>query len=457
MRILLCLLFVVLLLGAVVFDRERMLFCDAPHMILEILNKGGLQIQEHRYGSFITQAFPLLAAKAGLPLWGVVLLYSISFNLFYLAVAALLLFGFRNVPLAVLMALYYTLFVSDTYFWTNNEVHTSVAWTFLLMGVAWGYKGGLGRFYYLHVPVFIVLSFLSLFTHPLALLFVPFLWLFLLLSEHRPYNRKQSLLLSGLLLAMAIAKYYTMQHGWYDTPKVDRVAKASLKEVLSVFSSPMAKIMSYKFLFSYFFVPLLFVWGLYQGIKTKRHKHVALTLVFAFAYFAAVCLTYHDFIPFYTESEWMPFTLIATALFVYYGLPRLSKKTAIVVLAMIFTIRLGYIAQSSQKFRDRNEWVHAVLDRMEKQDIYKGYLYSDPTTDSLLLMSWGVPAESLLASALRGERPNRTFVIDTRENLEGRMVHDKDSMIACFKSWHYSFLDPKYFAIDTTGLYRPIR
>lgn len=109
-------LFTVLLLGAGWFSLERILFSDASYILFRVINLDRLQIQEHRYGSFITQGVPLLAARLHLPLKFIVVLYSLSFNLFYLAVALLLSYGFREFGLSVLMSFYYLLFVSDTYF-----------------------------------------------------------------------------------------------------------------------------------------------------------------------------------------------------------------------------------------------------------------------------------------------------------------------------------------------------
>ncbi len=57
-----------LLLLSLVFYRERMLFIDAPHILFRISNNGALQITEHRYGSFITQLFPLAGSWLHLPL-----------------------------------------------------------------------------------------------------------------------------------------------------------------------------------------------------------------------------------------------------------------------------------------------------------------------------------------------------------------------------------------------------
>src|SRR5690242_15572307 len=95
-------MFLLLLVGAAYFSLERILFSDASFILFRLINLHGLQIQEHRYGSAITQGIPLLASRLHMPLKAIVFLYSVSFNLFYLVVAALLLYRFKQTGLAVL-------------------------------------------------------------------------------------------------------------------------------------------------------------------------------------------------------------------------------------------------------------------------------------------------------------------------------------------------------------------
>jgi hypothetical protein len=457
MRYLLITLFIVLFIGSIIFAQERILFCDAPFILAEILNTGSLSIQEHRYGSFVTQLFPLLTGKAHVPLKDIILLYSISFNLFYLIVAAIILFRFKNIKLAVLMAFYYTLFVSDTYFWTNNELHQAVAWMFLLFGFIMDYKTRPYSFF-IHLPVFVVLSFLSFFTHPLILLVLPFLWLFILFDRNlNPYHLRKGLLLSAILLIICAVKFYIMKQGGYDTEKLNGPTHISIKDVIGSFTSPMAKIISIKMLTQYFFIPLLFIAGIWGAWSAKKYKHLLLTAVFSLGYFVAVCLTFNDFTPFYAESEWMPFTIITTLLFVYYVLPKIKPAMATALLSIIFMVRIGYIIHSSQKFTERKEWIFAMLDKMKAQGITKGYLYENEHLNKLLLINWGAPVESLLASALKGDKPNRTFVTDTPEGIKNRMVTSGKDMIYCFNTKKYTKLNPYYFQIDTISGYKPVK
>lgn len=456
MRWIIFTLFLLLLAGSAFFAQERILFCDASFILTEILNRGSLAIQEHRYGSFITQIFPLLGAKAHLPMGTIVLLYSMSFNLFYLAVASVILFRFRNIKLAVVMAFYYTLFVSDTYFWTNNELHQAIAWMFLLLGCIIRYREKRYAFP-LHFTVCLLLAFLSLFTHPLILLVLPFYWLFILTDKSQnPYSRKEMVLLSLSLVLICAVKFYMMSRGGYDTDKLRNTTHLSIKDILQAFTAPMAKIIIKKSLTTYYFIPLLFLAGVISAINQKRYKHLILATGFSLMYFVAVCLTFTNFVAFYAESEWMPITIIATSLFVYYTLDYIKPSFAI-GLSIILLIRLGYIGNASEKFVARKHQIDAVLDKMQAQDIHKGFLVNDPKMEQMMLIIWGAPSESLISSSLRGDKISKTFFIDTEENIKKRMVSSPEYMVASFGPWYYKDLNPDYFNIDTLSSYQLIK
>src|SRR6185369_763769 len=161
-------LFSILFLGSLYFSLERVLYSDSSFILFRISNLGSLQPQEYRYGSFITQGFPLIASKLHLPINWIILIYSASFNLFYLIVAAILVLKLKEYALAILMSFYFSLFVSDSYYWMNNEVHQGMAWMFLLFGVTiFFFKKNTALF--LSLPIFSILAFLSIYTHPLVI------------------------------------------------------------------------------------------------------------------------------------------------------------------------------------------------------------------------------------------------------------------------------------------------
>lgn len=448
-------LFLLLLAGAAFFSLERVLFADASFILFRIINLDQLQIQEHRYGSFITQGLPLLAARMHLPLHIVVFLYSISFTLFYLAVVLLLLYRFKEQQLAILMSLYFVLFASDTFFWMNNEVHQGIAWMFFLFGlVRWCVKRKTR--WPVVLPLFLLLAFLALYTHPLVLFPAGFLWLFSITRKDWPYAFSATVLFSGLLLAIAVTKllFSASASSYYDAEKLQGLQQISFDKIAASVHSAFTKELVKRTLWNYWLVPVLFVAGLYAAWKQKAYRHVALTLAFTLLYFAALCLTFHDFQPFYTESEIMPATVFLTAPFVFYALPQWRTEIKIMVLAAIFLLRLAYIGSASPKWTERKAWIMHTVKTMRQQHITKAMIPENEANKNILLMNWGTPCESLIASALLGDQPQRTFVVDKPENLAGRMPPDSSYMIASFELLKNTSLNSFYFNIDTTTNYR---
>lgn len=122
-------------IGSVVFYKERMLFVDPAFITFEIINNKTFIFSENRYGAFITQIFPLISVHLNASLNVVLVLYSVSFYLFYLLVAFLSGSVFKQKLLAILFIFYLCFFVSDVYFWPNNEIHQAVGWMILFLSL----------------------------------------------------------------------------------------------------------------------------------------------------------------------------------------------------------------------------------------------------------------------------------------------------------------------------------
>ena len=448
-------LFFLLFLGSLYFSFERILYSDSSFILFRIINLGSLQPQEYRYGSFITQGFPLIASKLHLPLSWIVLLYSASFNLFYLAVAAILVLKLKEYSLAILMSLYFILFVSDTYYWILNEVHQGIAWMFLLFGVAiYFFRKNTSVF--ISLPIFSALAFLSIYTHPLVMFPASFLWIFFLLQE-KNYKKRSAIIFSLILVLLIISKFLlSSKSGHYDSDKLHDLTHASLKDIWHSFSSPFAREFLKRSFTNYWLVPILFFWGMYSAIKWKKYQEIILIIVFGFAYFISMAITYNDFLSFYTESELMPVTIIFTAAFVYFTIPTLKIKTTLLVLCTIFLIRLVYIGLASEKFTVRKDWLFTQLKNMREKNIKKGFIYVQELRQKEFLSYWATPQESIIASALSHDKPNLTFIVGDSVDISKRLSGNKRQMLDAFKSWDIASLNKNYFSFDTTTNYQHI-
>jgi hypothetical protein len=452
-------LLAVLLAGAIYFYKQRMLFIDAPHILFRIINDGELQITEHRYGSFITQLVPWLGAKMHLSLRIVTILYSASFYMFFLTVALLLVYKFRNYGLAILFGLYLTLFASDTFYWPNNEVHQGIAWLFLAFALNFSVANKeTSRL--LKVLLFAASFFLAIWTHPLVMLVMVYLWFFYWLDKSSwPYSRAESFVYTGILLALSYCKFYQGQHHGYDSCKIEIVTQFHPGQIKAIFSSPQLHFFIKSCLTNYWLFVVLFVAGLVGLIWKKKYLLLLLTVFFAAGYLVLLTITFWDgHSPrFYIESEYMPLSIICCAPFAYFVLPRLRVKVAVVAVVLVFLIRLGYIYGAAAPFIKRVEVLAMINGKMKQKEITKAIITEQgKSIDSLLFMNWALPVESMLFSQLSGENPGRTCIFLTADEMQRFNTASRDTMLGCYEKRPASRINSLYFKMDTVQVYKVI-
>jgi hypothetical protein len=449
-------LLAVLLLGAIIYYKERMLFIDAPHVFFRIVNDRHLHIEEHRIGSFITQMFPLIGSELHIPFKLLLILYSASFYLFYLVVALLLVYRYRVYEFAVLMGLYFTLFVSETFFWPNNEVHQGITWLFFSFAVSitMAIKK---RSHFISILVFTVLFGLAIWTHPLVPVIAVFLWFFLWSDKkYWPFSRSRSFIFTGILLALAGAKYYQGMHGGYDGSKMEMVTLFEPGKFKAVFFSPQFQYFIKGCFYNYWLFLALFVAGLVAMILQKRFLQLGWTIVVAMGYVLLVCITFWDISSgrFYLESEYTPLTIICCTPFVMYVLPALKTRIGVAIVLLIFAVRLGYIFDARTPFINRVAIMDNMLNKMKEKNIKK-LIISEPEQwiDSALVMNWGAPVESIFLSKLKGEEPQRTFIFVAPQLARFTYNVGKDTLLSSWEKRTLKSINKRYFLFDTTSDY----
>ena len=457
MRVLILCLFVILLIGSIYFSLERVLYSDASYILFRIINTGELQIQLNRYGSFVTQGFPLVASKLHLPLSWIVLIYSSSFNLFYLAVAALLVLKLKEYSLAILMGLYFTLFVSDTYYWVIDEIHQAISWMFLFLGLTlYFFRNNSKR--YISIPVLSILAFLSIYTHPLVLFPLSFLWVFFSLEHGKKFFSDPTIITLGLIILLIYACKFLVNAGRqdYDHSKLNAVRHISFNKSLHALGSPFAKQLLKNFLFVYWTTPLVIVIGFYLVFKQKKYNALSLVLFFTLIYFIAICITYNEFIRFSIESQVMPLSIILATPFVYYALPVLKQNLGLFVIIIIFLIRIVSIANASSKFVERKNWIYSTLKEMKEKNITKASIDRNDVDIPYYLSDWSTPQESIIASALKKDKPQLTFIVANINDLNKRIPKKNDQMLGTYETWNIQSLNRRYFNFDTTTGYQKL-
>lgn len=450
----------ILLVGAFVFYRERILFSDAAWISYLTINSGELQIQAGRYGSFITQIFPILGGKLGLPLKVNLILYSVSFSLFYL-VTGWILFRMRRYALVVLLALFFTLFVSDAYFWTNNEVYQGVTWMFLMFGtICFLYDRLESRkalFYLVSIPLFILLAFFAIYTHPTVMIPTVFLWVFLCLSgKEKLFKTLHSLVFALMLIAIAIFKLISSTNNNYDGNILQKVFKANIGEIIGTFTSGMADIFWKNLLGNHWLIAFIFLAGTIYLLKQRKYLLAVYTICACVGYFILICLTFSGGSKPYIESEWMCLAIPGSVAFVWYLLPVVSMRQLWVVVCFIFLVRLAYIVSVIPRYTARIELIHTITDIMRQRGITKAVIKkTDERYEAKAVIGWGLPLEVLFTSIMEHDSLQRTALCLGEYEIE--RINPQSStrhLVLPFWNMPIADLNKKYFNPDTLQTYQ---
>lgn len=438
-----------LLLGSLLFYKERMLFIDPCFVAFKIINTKSFVFSEHRYGAFITQIFPLMGTLLGLPLKAILILYSASFYIFYAVVAYFVGVRWKQYGLGIVLTFYFTLMVSDVYFWPNNEVHQGIAWMTLFLGLYF-YKGQKGPVTYLILTFFLAFAISS---HLLVLLPFAFFWLLLNVNvkfwETVP-KRNLFLGYSILMLGLIGIKYWMSMDSWYDGQKLKGVHTLSLESVLGAFTSGHASSILDLVWFNYWLLIPIFLLGIGAMMQSKVYLDMVLLLGAMLAYFVLVCVTFPNAFDrdllFYMESEWLGFAMISATGFVYYFLPRIKQaRYVVIMLSLIFLVRIVYLYDSYLFFHQRLEKLQLATAYLQEQGKNKVLFPRNKELSDHYLMDWGLPVESIMLTQLEGRNPQATFKL-VDENVEVRT--GVDSFYTSFKYLPMSDLNPDYFHLD---------
>lgn len=453
---------VLLVLGvfALIFYRERTMFVDSSWFLLHIFSKQSFYFTEMRWGAFITQLGVLAGLKLNLSLQTLLIIYSVSFYLFYIVAALILGLRWRQYHLAILLVAYLTLFISDGFFCTVGEIFQGLTWMFLFLGLY--FKEG-KRHRLLQPLLLTAFAFLGMICHMIVVFPFAFLWIYMNLEHYAPkelVRQKRFWAYSILLLAMAGLRYYVSNIGWYDSMKLSAVHESSVSNYFAAFTSGHANTFFNLLIQNYWAALLLFGCGIALLILRKRYLKLSILLLFSLTYFAAMCVVFPDAYDrkmlFYFENEWAPLSVIMVTPFVKEIFKLVPRPFVVVpvVFLLVFAIRMLYIFDSCMVFSHRLDNVDKVVTALHAHQINKALIVEEASVaDEYFVMNWGTPSESLLLSKLKGYEPSVTFKV-VAADFEIRQP--ADSFYACFGMMPNHFLNPQYSTIDSTTQYHRI-
>lgn len=430
---------------------------DASYILFQIMNDGHHAIQENRYGSFITHIVPMLLAKFNFSAKAIIISYTLSFNLFYLCIITWLVVRLKQYGLAILMSLYYVLFVSETFYWSNNEVHQGIAWMFLTLGLL-QYAATKQKNTILLLCILLVGGFLAISSHMLVTM--PFTFLFFYLFFERKennYNAKQKILVPLFLLFMIFIKYQISLHQNYDGEKLKLIDKLSFNDLAFYINQNFGIAFLKSCLQEYWLVVPILLLGMYSLIKQKKYFLSLCTFMACLCYYTFMCITFSNtgqYEKFHIESEWMGLGLILATPFVFDFLPSLKPKWGPYIVCIIAIIRFSFIISASGKFETRLQTSEKILAAMQKKGINKLALMDSKALHEKYLLDWSLAEESLLLSCLNKDTTLRTFFLLKKGSIPDSVLQSKTFFIGCFHNYTPSEINHKFFLLDTISNYK---
>lgn len=443
-----------LTLLAALFYRERAIFTDMAFQTVLMTGEGGFQVMVNRFGVVLVQALPLLAIKLGLPLKAVSMLYSLSFPLLFLGIYAAIVRGFRNVEMGLALVLLFTLMVYDGFYWPSSEQQQGLA--FLLLFYAFLQRYPRMRPVWTVAVVAVAVPVLAYY-HPLVFIPFFFLWAFFWLRDAKCRNLRYAGIAAFMALVLAVKSKFSSN--WYDADK-SRIFKENLAGLFPDFVSlPAHGQFAQWCLAHWYFLPL--IWAAVSLFYALRRRWTPLLLMWAFG--IGHILLLHIASPehpyrFYAEVNYMPLTLYAAIPFLFDVMPAIQNRRMLLIgFASFLALRIASIALNHRPWTQRLERLESILAEGHSRTGSSRLLLTE--TEALkdsLVITWSVPYETLLLSALQHPDSAKTLLVRRDFSKFEKEIPEPGWLLSDFGAKPDTILNPRYFRLPEGG-YRYVR
>lgn len=427
--------------------QERTLLLDIAYQTFLMITEGRMQVMVNRFGVVLVQALPFAAIQLELPLKVVLLLYSASFPLLFWLFYTIIVKVLRNDYLGWALVFLYTLIVYDAFYWAPSEQQQALGLLLVVFAFALRYPA-------LERPWMMAVLLLAMpalaYYHPLV--FIPFFFLWLYGYCTIPDLRHWRYAIAAAWMVVVLGIKSILSGNWYDDNKYDTFLKNLLEYFPNYHELPSnAKFLAHSVQYWYFFPLLLSIVCGY--LVWRRHWGVlGLIWVFCLGHIALLHIgspnaTYR----FYAEVNYLP-------LMIYVGVPFLIDivrghpwRYWVWVLSALAVFRLVVIAENRAPYTRRVEWLSEHLQEWRNDTgAHNFYLPQQNAPVDTLLMTWGIPYESLLLSSLPSPDSAATLVVLPEPGAHAPALQSGGFLVTEFKDWPLNDMPPTYFRLRSS-------
>jgi hypothetical protein len=443
--------FIILLVLASVFYMERTLIMDASYQGFSVLSRDGFAIQVNRFGAAFVQAFPLFAARAGLPLNTVIWLYSMAFIIEPLLCVLILWFGVKNQKMGVAIVLFLTLLVSHTFYWVQSELLQAVILLLFFFGLLIKWMPLKAWHFLILFPLIPVIIFL----HPLIFIPFLFLWIFTAISPSFKKNIGFYIVFIGFI-ATLLWKHFMVPAGAYDASSY-KMAQGIIEHFWDMLDKQSTQDFIHYILTDYFFIMPLYLLNTFFYLKKKKWGKQILFQFFFWGYLSLINLSYSWGIHQFHAESFYRVLVIFLVIPLLYDVWKDAKfrKYLIYILPFIVFVRLINITARHDVYSARVHWHQELLEKIRPMEERKFVLMEKDAPPKKPEISWATPYVITMMTALEHPDSVRTVLLVDENNKNYQNFLDrKDMLLGPFGPLEFSKFKDDIFNFDTTGVYR---
>ncbi len=442
-------IYIILLAGAIVYYKERIILLDTAYQLFHMLIKDSLAIQGNRFGAAATQIFPLMGSRFHLSLDTLILLYSLSFIIFYFVSFLVTWFGLKNYRMALVILLCNTLITTHSHFWVHPELIQGIVFSIVYLALVENQikQDRISNTFWLLSPLMLITV---AFFHPL----LPFVMVFGLgfLALQYRHKLKWLLYIGGSYLLV-----YALKVLFFKIP-YDNNAMAGLGNFKTLFPDYLTIESNKNFakwlLKDYYLLIIFPVTIIYYYVREKKYAKVLLFAAFFITLLGIINISYYDgqAQQFYLEPQYTILVVFIAFPFVYDVLPGFKSYSKVLIFLAVGVLCCIRIYHTADEYQERLDWQRTVL----KTTSEKLILSEQKVPMKLLKMSWGSSFEFWALSTIE-QHETRSVIIEEKPGEFDWGNTSSQKFITKWEVYDYSDLPPRYFVLkDTMNVYKKV-
>lgn len=377
------------------FAYERILCIDNSNFFFHIVNEETFCFPENRVGIFLSQLPLLLCAKAGISLSVLIYLYSLTFPLFYLAIAWVCSKLLKVPEAAMSIALCLITGIAFSFFHPVTETYHALIFSLLLYAIL---VSPVIKQYprYLFYIAILLSTALSLISHPVSVFMLGFIALYAYISQKADLTAAVFVLLP--VIVSATLRVLFVQKGSYDQHQYSNLFGhiKSLAHITDLYPVAYLKFRLHSVYFPFILLVAVFT---REMIIRKQLKLLVLSLLSALLYTILAIFTFsRGDADIMMEKTFLPGMLMIILPFCVLCFQQ-KKLLLAATLVIVFLLSFVQIFKASRPFTKRLKMLEQVVSSQPYPKMIASY--SDYDESVLRFNHWNTGVDSYILAKTR--------------------------------------------------------